>query len=101
MRTIRHGTLDPPIQEEEKWATQSTDLTMVLSTGTAIQCVITLFYWIMYYNIRNTSGTNLLKAASHHIPTGRHKLHEETGPVPAEILDVMTRRDDLRKRHPT
>ena len=43
--------------------------------------------------------TFLLKAASHHIPTGRHRLHEE--PVPAEILDVMTRRDDLRKRDPT
>ena len=40
--------------------------------------------------------TVLLKAASHHIPTGRHRLHEE--PVPAEILDVMTRRYDLRKR---
>ena len=43
--------------------------------------------------------TILLKAASHHIPTGRHILHEE--PVPAEILDVMTRRDDLRKRDRT
>ena len=43
--------------------------------------------------------TVLLKAASHHIPTGRHRLHEE--PVPVEILDVMTRRDDLRKRDPT
>ena len=43
--------------------------------------------------------TVLLKAVSHHIPTGRHRLHEE--PVPAEILDVMTRRDDLRKRDPT
>ena len=43
--------------------------------------------------------TVLLKAASHHIPTGRHRLHEE--PVPAEILDVMTRRDDLRKKDPT
>ena len=32
-----------------------------------------------------------LKAASHHIPTGWPRLHEE--PVPAEILDVMTRRD--------
>ena len=32
--------------------------------------------------------TILLKAASRHIPTGRHRLHEE--PVPAEILDVMT-----------
>ena len=41
----------------------------------------------------------LLKAASHHIPTGRHRFHEET--VPAEILDVMTRPDDLRKRDPT
>ena len=29
-------------------------------------------------------------------PTGRHRLHEE--PVPAEIWDVMTKRDDLRKR---
>ena len=43
--------------------------------------------------------TLLLKAASHHIPTGRHILHEEH--VPAEILDVMTRRDDLCKRDPT
>ena len=43
--------------------------------------------------------TVLLKAASHHIPTGRHRLHKE--PVPAEILDVMTRRDDLCKRDPT
>ena len=41
----------------------------------------------------------LLKAASHHIPTGRHRLHEE--PVPAEILDVMNRQDDLLKRDPT
>ena len=39
--------------------------------------------------------TVLLKAASHHIPTRRHRLHEEA--VPAEILDVMNRRDDLRK----
>ena len=43
--------------------------------------------------------TILVKAASQHIPTGRHRLHEE--PVPAEILDAMTRRDDLRKRDPT
>ena len=45
--------------------------------------------------------TVLLKAASHHIPTGRHRLHEEPVCVPAEILDVMNRRDDLRKRYPT
>ena len=43
--------------------------------------------------------TVLFKAASHHIPTGRHSLYEE--PVPAEILDVMNRRDDLPKRDPT
>ena len=43
--------------------------------------------------------TILLKAASHHIPTGRHRLHKEH--VPAEIMNVMTRRDDLRKRDPT
>ena len=43
--------------------------------------------------------TILLKAASHHIPTGRHRLHEE--PVLAEMLDVMTRRDNPRKRDPT
>ena len=41
----------------------------------------------------------LLKADSHHIPTGRHRLHEEL--VPAEIFYVMTRRDDLRKIDPT
>ena len=43
--------------------------------------------------------TILLKAASRHIPTGLHRLHEE--PVPADILDVMTRQDDLRKRDRT
>ena len=43
--------------------------------------------------------TILLKAASHHIPTGRHRLHEED--IPVEILDVMNRRDDLCKRDTT
>ena len=43
--------------------------------------------------------TVLLKAASHHIPTGRHRLHKEH--VLAEILDVMTRGYDLRKIYPT
>ena len=37
----------------------------------------------------------LLKAASHHIPTGRRKLY--TQQVPAEILAMMEERDDLRK----
>ena len=40
--------------------------------------------------------TDLLKAASHHIPTGQHRLYVE--PVPEEILDVMTRRDDIQNR---
>ena len=47
----------------------------------------------------NIFCTVLLNAASHHIPTGRHRLHEE--PVPTEILDVITKRDDLRKGDPT
>ena len=40
----------------------------------------------------------LLKAASHHIPTGRRKLY--TQQVPAEILAMMEERDDLRKQDP-
>ena len=40
----------------------------------------------------------LLKAASHHIPTGRRKLY--TQQVPAEILTMMEERDDLRKQDP-
>ena len=36
-RTIRHGTLDRPIQEEERCQTQSTDLIMIFSTGTTPQ----------------------------------------------------------------
>ena len=40
----------------------------------------------------------LLKAASHHIPTGRCKLY--TQQVPAEILAMMEERDDLRKYDP-
>ena len=41
--------------------------------------------------------TVLPKVASH--PYWTHRLHEE--PIPAEILDVMDSRDDLRKRAPT
>ena len=40
----------------------------------------------------------LLKAASHHIPTGRRKLY--TQQVPADILTMMEERDDLRKQDP-
>ena len=40
----------------------------------------------------------LLKAASHHIPTGRSKLY--TQHVPVEILAMMEERDDLRKQDP-
>ena len=37
---------------------------------------------------RGIFRTILLKAASHHIPTGRHRLNEE--PVPPEIVGMMT-----------
>ena len=120
--------LDRPIEEEEKWPTQSKDLTMVFSTGTAPQefrqmqnrvrqmshlhqpILIRLQMktpsnpgvrrtyvnlkkanWDRYRQeveaaLRNRSlptdcqrdekifRTVLLKAASHHIPTGRHRL---------------------------
>ena len=41
----------------------------------------------------------ILKAASHNIPSGRHRIY--TGPVPTEILEKMRARDDLRSRYPT
>ena len=40
----------------------------------------------------------LLRAASHHIPTGRRKLY--TQQVSAEILAMMEERDDQRKQDP-
>ena len=40
----------------------------------------------------------LLKAASHHIPTGRRKLY--TQQVRAEILAMMEEPDNLRKQYP-
>ena len=43
--------------------------------------------------------TIILKAASRHIPSGRHRIN--TQPVPAEILEKMRARDDLRSRDPT
>ena len=43
--------------------------------------------------------TIILKAASPHIPSGRHRINTE--PVPAEILEKMRARDDLRSRDPT
>ena len=164
MHTIRHGTLDRPIQEEEKWQTQSTDLTMVFSTGTAPEEFRQMLNWVRQMSHQHPSSlhatgtlsmlssdhlpiliglqmktpfqsrptSNLcepkkanwdryrqeveaslskralptdcqsddkifctvpLKAASHHITTGRHSLHGEP--------DVMNRWDDLRKRDPT
>ena len=41
----------------------------------------------------------ILKAASQHIPSGRHRLNTE--PVPTEILEKMRARDDLRSRDST
>ena len=37
-----------------------------------------------------------MKAAAHHIPTGRRKVY--TQQVPVEILAMMEERDDLRKQ---
>ena len=41
----------------------------------------------------------ILKAASHHIPSLRHRINTE--PVPTEVLEKMRVRDDLRSRDPT
>ena len=49
--------------------------------------------------VEPTMLATLLKAASHHISTGRRKLY--TQQVPAEILTMMEERDDLRKQDPT
>ena len=43
--------------------------------------------------------TILLKTASHHIPSGRHRINTE--PLPAKILEKTTARDDLRSRDHT
>ena len=40
----------------------------------------------------------ILKAASHHIPSGRHRINTE--PVPTEMENIRAR-DDLRDRDPT
>ena len=39
----------------------------------------------------------ILKAASHHIPSGRHRLNTE--PVKTDILEKIRARDDLRSRN--
>ena len=41
----------------------------------------------------------ILKASSHHIPSGRHRINTE--PVPTDILEKMRARDDLRFRNST
>ena len=41
----------------------------------------------------------MLKAASHHIPSGRHRINTE--PVPTEILENMRTQDDLRSSDST
>ena len=49
--TLRHNGVDTIITlDAAKWNCDGAELS---------SCVITLFYWIMYYNIRNTFGTNL------------------------------------------
>ena len=39
----------------------------------------------------------ILKAASRHITSGRHRLNQSR-PLPSDITDMMTERDDLRSR---
>ena len=41
----------------------------------------------------------ILKAASHHIPSGQHRFNKE--PVPTEILENMRAREDRRSRDST
>ena len=46
--TLRHKGVNTSITlDAAKWNCDGAELS---------SCVITLFYWIMYYNIRNTSG---------------------------------------------
>ena len=46
--TLRHNGVDTIITlDAAKWNCDGAELS---------SCVITLFYWIMYYNIRNTFG---------------------------------------------
>ena len=48
---LRHNGVDTSITlDAAKWNCDDVELS---------PCVITLFYWIMYYNILNTFGTNL------------------------------------------
>ena len=48
---LHHNGVDTSITlDAAKWNCDGAELS---------SCVITLFYWIMYYNIRNTFGTNL------------------------------------------
>ena len=49
--TLRHNGVDTSITlDAAKWNCDGAELS---------SCVITLFYWSMYYNIWNTFGTNL------------------------------------------
>ena len=49
--TLRHKGVNTSITlDAAKWNCEGAELS---------SCVITLFYWIMYYNIRNTFETNL------------------------------------------
>ena len=49
--SLHHKGVDTSITlDAAKWNCDGAELS---------SCVITLFFWIMYYNIRNTFGTNL------------------------------------------
>ena len=113
MLTIHSGTPEQPIREATSWRTQS----HLISSPARHRTYINLKKadWTGYRQEieRKLSSRHLptdcqkdeklfratlLKAASHHIPTGRRKLYMQQ--VPAEILAMMEERDDLRKQDP-
>ena len=55
------GFLNSPLHNNGVYTSITLDAAKWNCDGAELSlCVITLFYWIMYYNIRNTFGTNLL-----------------------------------------
>ena len=86
-----------PISFNSRWRRPPTQVCVVtISTGTYIDKK-----WRPSW--ASVSFQQTVKGIYHtvlrnHIPTGRHRLHEE--PVPAEILGVMTRQDGIRHRDP-
>ena len=58
--------------------------------------LITSTNWQTKTNLETILRAIILKAASHHIPSGRHRINTES--VPTEIWEKRRARDDLRSR---